>query len=612
MATQGPWSLHFKSLVKHFVLMLCVCVFVLGGARVDLQPTKTNIINSSLGQLALVKAAEPTASGRQLRINGRLVNGAWQKRRQLIGITDGAIAAQLGVDLGSTRTPTQQPVAWFTPNDPGWLTLPAWHSQNSRYLDIAPLVRQYGWQVTPQGAVLDLQLPVSHIVAIRQGRQSWGDRLVLDLSQTAAWQVSPTANSVTVTLDAGVQQEALSNFKLESTEGLKNISISSSGQRTTLTLEIDDYLHPHVWSLAQPNRLIIDIRSDALKPKEILWADGIQFQQRYVALNTQRFPVYTLSLNKPLAEVALLPLWAFPNQASGIKPPLALAEQWQTTALINGGFFNRNNQLPLGALRYNNRWISGPILGRGAIGWDDQGNIIMDRLTLDATVTATGQTFPVDTLNSGYVKAGIARYTQSWGAQYTTLIDNEIAVTVQNNQVTQQRRLSKAGEDTISIPAGGYLLVLRAFNSAAPAFSPKTPVTLTQQLQPSGFDQFPHILGAGPLLISKGKIVLEPQREGFSRNFIEGTAPRSIFGLTANGQIKLIAIQERIGGRGPTLRETTQILQKLGCTEALNLDGGSSSSLYLSGQLINRHSRTAARINNALGVFLTPPDSNRP
>ncbi|MEO1181581.1 MAG: phosphodiester glycosidase family protein, partial [Cyanobacteria bacterium J06636_28] len=126
------------------------------------------------------------------------------------------------------------------------------------------------------------------------------------------------------------------------------------------------------------------------------------------------------------------------------------------------------------------------------------------------------------------------------------------------------------------------------------------------------FEQFPHILGAGPLLITQGKIVLDPQREGFNRNFIEGKAPRSIFGLTPSGQIKLTTIQDRVGGRGPTLTEAAQILQKLGCSEALNLDGGSSSSLYLGGQLINRHPRTAARINNALGVFLAPLTPNRP
>lgn len=606
MSVQGPWSSHLKASLRYFGLMLCVCIFVLGATQINSHPALTRVITSSIGQSALANATEPTASGQQLRINGRLVPGAWQQRRTLIGIADGAIASQLGVDLGSTREPTKQPVSWFLSAGPGVLNLPAWHYANDRYLDIAPLVQQYGWQVNPQGTVLDLRLPSSQILAIRQGRQSWGDRLVLDLSQAAAWQVSPAANSITVTVEAAMAKDAIAQFKLANTDNLKSLNISSSGQRTTFTLDIADHLHPQVWSLAQPNRLVIDIRPDALRPKEILWANGIQYQQRYVTLNRDRFPVYTLSLDLHQSDFALLPLSAFPNQAAGIKPPTDLATQWQTIALINGGFFNRNNQLPLGALRYNNRWVSGPILGRGAIGWDNQGNVTMDRLTLQATVTTNNQTFTIDTLNSGYVKAGIARYTENWGRQYTTLIDNETVITIQNNQVTKKQTLSTAGQDTIQIPPQGYLLVLRAFNSAIPAFSSGTLVSINQQTQPSRFEQLPHTLGAGPLLITQGRIVLNAQQEGFSSNFINGQAPRSVVGLARSGHIKLIAIQDRIGGRGPTLTETAHIVEKLGCTEALNLDGGGSSSLYLSGQLINRHPRTAARINNALGIFAQP------
>ncbi|ESA35385.1 periplasmic protein [Leptolyngbya sp. Heron Island J] len=612
MSVREPRSFHLKSSLKYFVLLLCVCGFVLGGAQIDSQPALTQVITASIGRLALVKAAEPTAIGRQLRVNGRLVNGEWQKRRDLIGISDGALATQLGVNLGSTGTPAQQPVVWFNSTNQGLLTLPAWHYENTRYVDIAPLVRQHGWQVKSQGSVLDITLPASQIMAVRQGRQTWGNRLVLDLSRATAWQVSPAANSITVTVDAAMDEGAIANFKPASDNSLKSVTVSSSGARTTLTLTVADYLQARVWSLAEPARLVIDIRPDALEPREILWADGVQFQQRYVALNSQRFPVYTLSLDANQSNFSLLPLWAFPNQAPGIKPPADLASQWQTAALINGGFFNRNNQLPLGALRYNNRWISGPILGRGAIGWDNQGKVLMDRLTLAATVTASNQTYTVDTLNSGYVKAGIARYTENWGSQYTSLIDNEVVVTIQNNQVVQRRTLGTAGQDTVSIPQGSYLLVLRSFNSAASAFPPGITVTLNQQSQPSSFDQFPHVLGAGPLLVANGQLVLDAQREAFSRNFIEGRASRSAIGTTPNGQIKLVTIQGRVGGRGPTLLEAARILQRLGCTDALNLDGGSSSSLYLSGRLINRHPRTAARINNALGVFTQSSTTNSP
>ncbi len=47
-------------------------------------------------------------------------------------------------------------------------------------------------------------------------------------------------------------------------------------------------------------------------------------------------------------------------------------------------------------------------------------------------------------------------------------------------------------------------------------------------------------------------------------------------------------------------------MQSIGCVDALNLDGGSSTSLYLGGQLLNRHASSAARVHNGIGIFLTP------
>ena len=86
-------------------------------------------------------------------------------------------------------------------------------------------------------------------------------------------------------------------------------------------------------------------------------------------------------------------------------------------------------------------------------------------------------------------------------------------------------------------------------------------------------------MGGGPLLIRDRNIVLNPQLEGFSTNFIQGVAPRTAVGKTADGTWIIATMHDRVGGRGPTLSETAQIMQQLGAVDALNLDGGSSSSL---------------------------------
>jgi exopolysaccharide biosynthesis protein len=107
--------------------------------------------------------------------------------------------------------------------------------------------------------------------------------------------------------------------------------------------------------------------------------------------------------------------------------------------------------------------------------------------------------------------------------------------------------------------------------------------------------------------VQSGKVVLDPKSENFSAKFSQETAVRSAIANTTTGKIIFVAVHDRAGGKGPTLSEMAQLLQQMGTVEALNLDGGSSTSLYLGGQLINRASATAARVHNAIGISLAEP-----
>nr|WP_242043451.1 phosphodiester glycosidase family protein [Leptolyngbya sp. FACHB-671] len=284
-----------------------------------------------------------------------------------------------------------------------------------------------------------------------------------------------------------------------------------------------------------------------------------------------------------------------------------MAQSSQAIAAINGGFFNRNNQLPLGAIRRDGRWISGPILNRGAIAWNEAGEVAIGRLGLQETIaTPAGQRFTVLSLNSGYVQAGVARYTSDWGSTYTSIIDNEILVTVQDNRVVNQQPAGAAGQTSIPIPANGYVIVVRAYSAAANALAVGTNVQLETTSNPADFGRYTQILGAGPLLLQNRQVVLNAQSEQFGEAFARQAAARSAIGRTAEGNLIMITVQNRIGGPGPTLAETAQIMQRLGAVDALNLDGGSSTTLYLGGQLLNRSPYTAARVHNGIGVFIQP------
>jgi hypothetical protein len=359
-----------------------------------------------------------------------------------------------------------------------------------------------------------------------------------------------------------------------------------------------------VSTIPQPNRLVIDIQPDAMVEKTIAWAQGLQWRQQLVTLGTDRFPVVWLDINPRAIGLSIKPILTNPQTLTGTAPLLLTAQNYLAVAAINGGYFNRNNKLPLGAIRRDNQWISGPILNRGAIAWNNNGQFYFGRLTLTETlITNNNQRLPISLLNTGYVQRGIARYTPIWGNTYTPLADNEIIVVVENNQVINQLAGDKSGITAIPIPQNGYLLI---FRNQTPQLPMGTKVSLTSNTTTPEFSRYPHIMGAGPLLVQNRQIVLDGPAETFSPAFMKGQAVRSSICTTSRGNLMIAAVHNRAGGGGPTLEEQAKLMQTMGCINALNLDGGSSTSLYLGGQLLDRSPNTAARVHNGIGIFISP------
>ena len=571
--------------------------------------------------------------GQEISLNGNRFSVAWTQWQQgdaiRTGISDTGAMQSLGIELLNTTKSDVQPVLWFptAPNRP--IALRARFISPYRYIDVTDLISQAGASITVSGNVLSIDFPPAQILNVRQGNQTWGKRLVIDLDRPVFWQVSQAPKQGAVIIEGMATSQLLAQFQRHNTSaevrqtdeddlgsgdpsstfkksGDRVFSLESDGQVTKLLLDLPTAYGVQVSSLANPNRLAIDIRPDAMKQRDIAWMQGIIWRQRFVNLNRDSFPVNLLEIDPRSPGISLKPITSAPNTLAGTAPLVTTARTWQATAAINGGFFNRDNQLPLGAIRLDNRWLSSPILNRGAIAWNDKGQVKIGRLTLqEVLTTSTGNRLPVLFLNSGYVQAGLARYTPSWGLNYTPLSDSETIIVVQNNRVTQQIKAGKAGNDSFAIPADGYLLAIRKSGSPASALLDGTQVNLENATVPPDFANYPYVLGAGPLLIQNNRIVLNAASEQFSQGFQQQMASRSAIAVTNRGTIIITAIHNRVGGRGATLSELAQIMQKLGAVDALNLDGGSSTSLSLGGQLLDRSPVTAAKVHNGIGIFVS-------
>jgi hypothetical protein len=600
-------------------------------------PTNSQLLASLISQL-------PTpSSGNQIILNGHTLSAAWLQQRQTDGkvithLSDGALRQLMGVDLLNTSNPELQPVEWFSSGTP---TLNAKLLGGYRYLDISNFAYIAGWQIQANGNTLVISTPQAKINNIRQAKRPTGERLVVDLDRPTPWQVTqgqpikrpdfntpisqppkPLNREWIITLDSTANKSLIQRYTPQRTllpKKLKQLPSAISpeqliqkveivNKRTIISLSVPFGLAPQVSAIANPNRLVIDIRPDALVAKDITWAKGLRWHQKFINSGTDSFPVIWLEINPTVVGLSLKPIWANPETQTGIATLIQTAQRYLAVAGINGGYFNRNNKLPLGAIRRDNQWVSGPILNRGAIAWNDSGEYYFGRLTLKETlITSNNELLSILFLNSGYVQNGIARYTPIWGSSYTPLTDNEIILVVRKDQIINQLPGSKVSVTRIPIPQDGYLLSLRGTAATNTSKLPiGTKVSLTSTTTPADFSRYPHIIGAGPLLVQNRQIVLNAKAERFSDAFIAEKAVRSAICTTTTGNLIIAAVHNRAGSNSPTLAEHAQLMQVMGCVNALNLDGGSSTSLYLGGQLLDRSLNTAARVHNGIGIFINP------
>lgn len=89
----------------------------------------------------------------------------------------------------------------------------------------------------------------------------------------------------------------------------------------------------------------------------------------------------------------------------------------------------------------------------------------------------------------------------------------------------------------------------------------------------------------GPPLIVNGKPTIRKGDGGW------GIAPRTAIGQKETGEILLLVIDGRsLDSFGATLKDVQDILLNYGAVNAANLDGGSSTTMYLNGNIINKPS----------------------
>jgi hypothetical protein len=119
-----------------------------------------------------------------------------------------------------------------------------------------------------------------------------------------------------------------------------------------------------------------------------------------------------------------------------------------------------------------------------------------------------------------------------------------------------------------------------------------SPAATPRRENGTAYDKLLMGLGGGPTLIKNGVIRITHDEEVFFGSGIDWTSPRArtAVGFTDDQKLILLIVEEGSANNsvGATLQQLAEILLSLGAKQAMNLDGGGSTTLSVKGSLFSR------------------------
>lgn len=378
----------------------------IAGATAQGLPARSPVSSRQEGRLIVINGREQTARWQWLPSVGGNPSQLWLPLELLQG--------QLGV-ASSPRVDGRLDLEWF-----GRKQLVPSSEQRSLDDEVAveasQLLQAAGVRLQADGDRLLLEMPMPGLLRVRASPPGADRQVVLDLDGAAV--VRQESGQILL----GLQSTASQRSELQAL----GVAVSASREGLLLRPRVGG----RVLTLGGPDRVVFAIppgssaggttaaspAAPPLDPRlQALLNRSVQLDRQVLPVGSRRMLISSVRFD-PQQSPLDLRLLTRPDGMQGLTSLTALAQQEQALVAINGGFFNRVRRLPLGALKAEGRWLSGPILNRGAIGWQPGGLPSFGRLVLqEQLIDERGQRWPLTSLNSGYVQRGLARYTADWG-----------------------------------------------------------------------------------------------------------------------------------------------------------------------------------------------------
>ena len=293
-----------------------------------------------------------------------------------------------------------------------------------------------------------------------------------------------------------------------------------------------------------------------------------------------------------------------------------MAERHGAIAAINAGFFLIPSGDPSGIYKLHGQLVSDTKRPRGAVGVLRDGlgqRLIFGRVAATMTlriprrgrVDTVMEIAGVDTTRR---RGRLMLFTPAYH-QHTDTPATGLEWVLEGKPLRVSSGPLAAGKTPI--PRDGYVL---SFGGTQPppalrSLSAGTRIDLeTNYIAADGAEadwrNTEAIVGGAGLLLRDGRLITDWKVEQLSPGFAHTRHPRTLIGTQVDGTIWLVTVDGRQPkvSAGMSLFELRSLVQRLGLRNALNLDGGGSTTMWVAGKIVNSPSDAAGprRVSDAL------------
>ena len=271
------------------------------------------------------------------------------------------------------------------------------------------------------------------------------------------------------------------------------------------------------------------------------------------------------------------------------RPQLPLSEIARSVnaiGAVNGGFFYGGR--PIGSLMQNGMPVGKPYPERSAIGWTSSGQAHFGSGVMKTSIAAPSGKVEISSYNTPPAEGTASLYVATVTPTASGLHPDTLEIYVDNGVVFSKRL---ASESDHILPKTGFMIAARGRSKELlNELAEGSTIALEKEWANTTYSDFSHLIQAGPMLLSNGVAVTAS--ESFNSSITEKQHPRTFVGVDASNRIIWAVMDGRdpMHSMGGTIAETRWIAKSLGMINALNLDGGGSSTLWWRGIIANKPS----------------------